>query len=706
MSKRDKQKEIQKNILKKLQNNGHKSYRPKELAKQLGYSSSPVYRTFRSVLQDLVRKGAVHRVKGNRFSLKRESLGEMEGVLRVSRDGYGFVEVVGKDEDIFIPRNRIRTALDGDNVRILVHGGSSSDDRNHGEIIEVTGRNTQRLTGTTKVRGGTVYIIPDDVRFNKNVYIHESESQGLRSGEKVVVELGEFDSFRNAFRSTLLEALGDSQNPEVLMLALIRHFNLPTSFPENVEEASLLPPERIPSSEIRRRLDLRDKQIFTIDPDDAKDFDDAIHVTPLEGDRYEIGVHIADVSYYVEQDETIDREALTRSTSVYLADRVIPMLPERLSNNLCSLRPGEDKLTFSCILEVDLTGRVHNYQFHETVIHSKQRFTYQEAQDIIDRIQTAHPLAETVLKAAEIADVFTKKRFQEGSVEFDLPEIRVRLDESGNPLEILRKEIKASNRLIEEFMLLANQCAALSIEKLKPSPKPFIYRVHDRPNEERIQQLVTYMRTFGLEITLEEGNMTSTRLNTLLKKIKGTNREPIVKTAALRAMAKACYSNENIGHYGLGFTHYSHFTSPIRRYPDLIAHRLLKHYLFGHSYIHREPLEALSDHCSLLERKAEEAERASIRQKQVLMAEKRLGEHFDGIITSVTKFGLFVQLNDLWLEGLVHVRDMLDDYYEFDPNTFSLSGSHTGISYQAGKTLKVQLAKANPDTREIELVIA
>ena len=705
MSKRDKKQDIQKAIIKKLSNNGNRSYRPKELAKQLGYGSSNIYRTFRAVLQELARQGVIHRVKGNRFSFKNEPTKTLEGYLRISRDGYGFVEIEGVEEDIFVPRNRIRAALDGDKVRILVHEASSKDDRSYGEVVEVLEKNTQRITGTSKVRGGTVYITPDDLRFKQKIYIHESESQGIRSGAKLVVELGQFDSFRHAYRATLVENLGDSDDPEVLMLALIHQFNLPLSFPEAVNKASMNTSERIPTSEIARRADLREIPIFTIDPEDAKDFDDAIHIIPLGDDRFEIGVHIADVSYFVPQGQEVDQEALIRSTSVYLADRVIPMIPERLSNHLCSLRPGEDKLCFSCILQVDLTGKVHHYEFKETVIHSKHRFTYQEAQDIIEGKDHKHPLAESVTWAAQIADVFTKKRFQQGSVEFDMAEVRVQLDEQGFPTEILRKEMKASNRLIEEFMLLANQCAALVVEQASSSPKPYIYRIHDRPNEERIQQLVAYMRTFGLDISLKEGNVSSQQLNELLRQIKGTAREAIIKTAALRAMAKACYSDENIGHYGLGFSHYTHFTSPIRRYPDLIAHRLLKHYLFGAPYTDSSPLGALSDHCSQLERKAEEAERASIRQKQVLLASKRLGERFEGIITSVTKFGLFVELNGLWIEGLVHVRDMQDDYYEFDPNTFSIEGSHTGKKYQAGDSLSVQLAKANPDTREIELVI-
>ena len=705
MSKRDKTQEIRKAILKKLKNNGHKTYKPKELARQLGYHSHTTYRTFRATLQELVRQGTIHREKGNRFSLKGAPTENAEGTLSVSRDGYGFVDVEGSENDIFIPRNKIRSAMDGDRVRILVRHPVSSSDRIYGEILEVLERNTQKLTGTTKIRGGTVYILPDEARFKQRIYIHESESAGIRSGKKVVTELGDFDSYRNAFRAKNVILLGDAEDPEVLMQALISHFNLPQSFPDPVINETDRIPDDIPAHEYERRLDLRDKPVFTIDPEDAKDFDDAIHVTPLPDGTFEVGVHIADVSHYVPLNTAIDKEALLRSTSVYLADRVVPMIPERLSNHLCSLRPGEDKLTFSCILILDEKATVHSFKFAETVIHSKQRFTYRQAQDIIEGIDRDHPMAHHVLQAQKIAHAFTKKRFKKGSVEFDMPEVRIRLDENGHPVDIVVKEIKESNRLIEEFMLLANQSAARAIEKPATQIPPFIYRVHDRPDQERLQKLITYVKTFGLQFDLNDELISSEDLNTLLTSIKGTPREAIIKTAALRAMAKACYSHENIGHYGLGFSHYSHFTSPIRRYPDLIAHRLMKEYLFGASRGISGNIKPLCEHCSTRERHAEEAERASIRQKQVLLAKKYIGQHFDGVITSVTKFGLFVELNGLWLEGLVHVKDLLDDYYEYHEDTFTLAGSHTGTSFHAGDQVRVQLAKANPDTREIELVL-
>ncbi|HMB93599.1 MAG TPA: VacB/RNase II family 3'-5' exoribonuclease, partial [Rhodothermales bacterium] len=420
--------------------------------------------------------------------------------------------------------------------------------------------------------------------------------------------------------------------------------------------------------------------------------------------NYEVGVHIADVSYYVERGTTIDQEAYERGTSVYLVDRVIPMLPEKLSNKVCSLRPHEDKLTYSCIMEVSPRGAVKGYQIRETVIHSKQRLTYDDAQNMIQGGYPDNPVASDVVTAARLGRMLTKKRMRQGSVDFDLPEIRVILDEDGNPKEIVRKERMEANRLIEEFMLLANRTVAKHITAQK-NAKPFVYRIHDKPDGDRIRQLAEYVKAFGYNLKLTDGNATSTDLNNFLSHIKATPEAFVIENAALRSMSKAVYSTENIGHYGLGFKYYSHFTSPIRRYPDLMAHRLLKRYATGGSAANEEQLKAACDHCSERERVAVEAERESVKLKQVEYIRQHLGEQFSGVVTGVTKFGIFVELSDVLVEGMVHVRDLDDDYYVYDERTYSLVGDYTGKSYRPGDRVDVVVAGANPETRKIDLTL-
>ena len=726
MSKKDKKREIRKAIKAVLRNNGQHAYRPKELAKVLDTQTREDFLIFRKALDDLVAKGQVRRVKGNRFMYKGKQDETMEGIIHINRDGYGFVEVEGQEEDIFVKRSRINTARDGDRVKIRIAKEKDSDKRGGkkrgrrsdrgkhaskptkrrrtafvAEILE-RGRNT--VIGTADYYNNIWFVIPDDAKFNHSVYLTRVPEGKLNQGDKVEAVIGEFDAFKQAFKSTLNCVFGPSDDPQVLMEALIHFFGLPKKFPREVEKEADKISIEIPESAIQGRLDLREKNIFTIDPDDAKDFDDAIHVIPLGKDRYEVGVHIADVSHYVTPGSAMDSVGRERATSVYLADRVIPMLPERISNVVCSLRPNEDKLTFSCMMEVDLQGNVHKYSFHESVIHSKQRFTYGEAQELIDNEDATHAMSDEVRLAAKIARSFTKSRFKNGSVEFDLPEVRVKLDDNGAPTAILRKEIKEANRLIEEFMLLANQCAAKAVERPNQQIPKYVYRVHDHPNAEKIQQLANYLRTFGLDLKLQDDNVTSQALNELLSKAKGTATEAVIKMASLRAMAKASYSTDNIGHYGLGFSHYTHFTSPIRRYPDLLVHRILKQVLLGKE-AYKEDLEALSKHCSEQEKKAEEAERVTTRQKQVLFAVNHIGASFDGIITSVTRFGVFLELEGLWLEGLLHVKDLDGDYFEFDENRYALVGNYTGKTYRPGDKMRVTLVRATPSTREIELMM-
>ena len=435
---------------------------------------------------------------------------------------------------------------------------------------------------------------------------------------------------------------------------------------------------------------------------DAKDFDDAIHIKRLDSRDFEVGVHIADVSHYVQTGTELDEEAFARGTSTYLVDRVIPMLPEALSNEVCSLRPDEDKLTYSCLLTVTPRGEVTSYRIEETVIHSIARLTYEDAQAIIDGSSEDAPVKEDVLLAARLARTLTRKRMDEGSIDFEIPEVRVVLDEKGMPVEIVRRPRRESNRLIEEFMLLANQTVAKEVGlRLK---KPFVYRIHAAPDSEKIRNLAQYVAAFGYKLPMTDDTITSAALNGLLRHVKGSAEEPIIETAAIQAMAKAIYSSTNIGHFGLGFRHYTHFTSPIRRYPDLIVHRLLKRYLADGKPAEEDELAAQCKHCSDRERVATEAERESVRLKKVEYAVQHLGDEFDGVVVGVTKFGVFVQMKALLTEGLIHVRDMGNDYWEYDPRNYALVGSNTNQTIRLGDEVRVQIASASVEARRIDLL--
>ncbi|GIV61348.1 MAG: ribonuclease R [Rhodothermaceae bacterium] len=691
-------------ILGFLRRNGQKAYRPKEIARHLGVKEQEAYALFQETLTHLAEQRLVARRKGNRYAYRPQPK-KLVGTLSVHPRGFGFVTVEGEADDYYVPANRMGTALDGDRVRIGLAAHRRGDQRHEAEVLEVLERRRTRTVGTFLKKGHFALVRPDDTRIVHDIYVPREAFHGARNGDKVVVSIDLFDDPHARPEGRVLQVIGRADDPAVRVLALALSMDVKAEFPEQVlAEADALRAE-IPRAERSRRLDLRHKRIFTIDPVDAKDFDDAIHIEKLDNGHYEVGVHIADVSHYVRPGTALDEEALARSTSVYLVDRVIPMLPEKLSNVVCSLRPHEDKLTFSCIMEVTPRGKVVRYQIRETIIHSKQRFTYEEAQAIIEGKNQRHPFAADVRRANKLARTLTRKRMASGSIDFDLPEVRVVLDEQGHPVEIIRKERMDANRLIEEFMLLANRTVAEHIG-MRKNPKPFVYRVHDQPDEEKMRQLADYIRAFGYRLDLKDGRVDPKQLNDLLQAVKGTPQEPVIEEAALRAMAKARYDTNNIGHFGLGFKHYTHFTSPIRRYPDLMVHRLLKAYATGQKNADVDDLQARCEHASERERAAVQAERESVKLKQVEFIANHVGETFDGVVSGVTSFGIFVELTDLLVEGMVHVRDLDDDFYEYDERNYRLVGLSSGRTFRLGDAVRVTVAAANLETREIDFVLA
>jgi len=691
---------LEQQVLDLLRNNGTTAFRPKEISRKLNITDHATYQRFLEVLDGLVAADRVTREKGGRLKHRApERPNQVAGMLQVTAQGHGYV-TAEDGRSLFVPPGRFGVALDGDKVRVAVGAMPVEGGRlREAEVLEVLERVRKSTVGTFEKMGHFAFVRPDDPRLPRDVYVADADFNGAKENDKVVVSIDRFDDPKGAPEGRVLEVLGSADDPNVAVLALAMARGVRARFPEQVEQEAEAISVEVPQDEVARRLDLREKPIFTIDPFDAKDFDDAIHVVPLAGGSFEVGVHIADVAHYVREGQPMDGEAYLRGTSVYLVDRTIPMLPEKLSNGVCSLRPNEDKLAFSVIMEVSVRGIVKGYEIRDSVIHSHARLTYEEAQGVIDGAE--HPMAEDVRRSNELARVLTKKRMNEGSIDFDVPEVKVILDERGEPVEVIRKERQESNRLIEEYMLLANRIVAEHVgKKLK---RPMVYRVHDAPDVERMNNLAEYVKAFGYYLQTEGGVVTRAELNKLLTHFKGHPESLVVETAAIQSMAKAVYSPDNIGHFGLGFSWYSHFTSPIRRYPDLIAHRLLRLYATGQAGPTVEDLRRMSKHLSDREREAAEAERDSVKLKLVEYAAKHLGEVFDGVVVGVTKFGVFVQMTRLLVEGLVHVREMEDDFWQYDPKRYVLVGANSRRVIKLGDPVRVQLVAASTSLRRVDL---
>ncbi len=628
------------------------------------------------------------------------------GVLQMNRYGIGFVRLPGMLEDVRIPQKYLGTALPGDMVEIQVFNRRGQD-RIEGKITRIVDRGSRIFVGNLIKQAKNHYFIePDPQSVPVEFFVKEENLNGAKDGDKVSFRLKTWEFKGGLPEADIVESLGKSGTNDAEILALLAGNQLKNTFPENVEHDAAQIPKAISSDVISQRKDIRDWTVFTIDPFDAKDFDDALSIEVLENGNWYLGVHIADVTHYMKQGTALDEEAFSRATSVYLVDRVIPMLPEVLSNGVCSLVPHEDRLTYSCFMEINPEGTVVYYEIAETVIHSKRRYTYEEAQSIIDGREDQ--FSEQLGILSDMTQLLTQNRLDAGAIDFDNPEPQFKLDDKGWPLEVYLKERMLSHRLIEECMLLANRTVSEHVDKLRAVSKkksndnyPFLYRIHDKPNAEKLINVAELVGPLGIRVKFNENDVRPSHIIDLLTQVKNTTLEKTVNELVLRSMAKAVYSPDNIGHFGLHFDDYSHFTSPIRRYPDVIVHRLLKAYgnkASGYTY---EELVDMGRHCSDQEKSAQNAERDSVKLKQVEYISKRIGQAFEGVISGVTDFGIFVILDDNYCEGMIRLSELIDDFYVYDAKRHMLTGRRRGKSIRLGDPIRVIVADVSIEQKQI-----
>ena len=678
----------------------------KQLSHALGMRTDAQKQLVVEALNTLLEQGQLEQVSYGKFRLNLRQ-NYVTGTLdrqSVAKKTYLIPDDGG--EPIFIAERSMGCALNGDKVKVLLYPRRQNRDE-EGEVVEVLDRAKTEFVGILEVKPNFAFLNVDRKQLVHDIFIPRDKLNGGKDGQKCIGRIVDWEDKAKNPIGEIIDVLGDVGDNNTEMHAILAEFGLPYKYPEAVEEAANKIDAGITPEEIRKRIDMRDVCTFTIDPRDAKDFDDAISIRKLDSGLWEVGVHIADVTHYVTENSIIEKEAVNRATSIYLVDRTIPMLPEHLSNGICSLRPNEEKLTYSVIFHLDEFAEIKDYQIARTVINSNRRFTYEEAQTIIETGEGDYK--EEMLKLNEFAKMLRVRRFAKGAIAFERIEVRFEIDEKGKPVSVFFKEAKESNKLVEEFMLLANRTVATHIgkpQKRGDKPKTFVYRIHDVPNPDKLANFSAFIKRFGYKLkTTGKNTEVSSAINHLLDEVEGKKEQNLIETLAIRSMAKAIYSTDNSGHYGLAFDYYTHFTSPIRRYPDMMVHRLLTRYLAGGHSVDANEWELLCKHSSDMEQLAANAERASIKYKQVEYMSERLGQVYDGVISGVTEWGIYVELNENKCEGMIPIRNLGDDYYTFDEKNYCIIGRHKHKKYQLGDAVTVKIARADLVKKQLDLAL-
>ena len=702
--KRMKKKELSKAVLDFFHAKQDEVISLKYIFSELKLTTHPLKMLCMDILSDLLADDYITEVDKNKYKLNNHGI-EMTGTFQRKSNGKNSFIPEGGGDPIFVAERNSAHAMNNDKVRIAFYAKRRGCEA-EGEVIEILQRANDTFVGTLEVEKSYAFLVTENRTLANDIFIPKDKLKGGKTGDKAVVKVTEWpDKAKNPI-GQVLDILGKAGDNTTEMHAILAEFGLPYVYPQSVEKAADKIPAEISAEEIARREDFRKVTTFTIDPKDAKDFDDALSIRPLKDGLWEVGVHIADVTHYVKEGSIIDKEAEKRATSVYLVDRTIPMLPERLCNFICSLRPNEEKLAFSAIFDITEKGEVRDSRIVHTVIESDRRFTYEEAQQIIETKEG--DFKDEILMLDTIAKALREKRFTAGAINFDRYEVKFEIDEKGKPISVYFKESKDANKLVEEFMLLVNRTVAEKIGKAPKGKKPKVlpYRIHDLPDPEKLDNLAQFIARFGYRLRTS-GTKTdvSKSINHLLDDIQGKKEENLIETVSIRAMQKARYSTHNIGHYGLAFDYYTHFTSPIRRFPDMMVHRLVTRYMDGGRSVSETKYEDLCDHSSNMEQIAANAERASIKYKQVEFMSERLGQTYDGVISGVTEWGLYVELNENKCEGMIPIRDLDDDYYEFDEKNYCLRGRRKNRIYSLGDAITVKVARANLEKKQLDFAL-